>query len=231
MTAIVPAWTGSLTTRSASAETRAGHAQGHHRDAQLAQLAHGLGDLTTHQRTGQHEDVGARQVGHGAHGGGDLVLAHEGHGVDRDALATQVVAVALGDRAKRHLGHLGTAADDDDALAEDLAQRRPRAGRVHAGHGFGDLGRLDRAEVAQLDVEDARDLVLLALLGGRERVDGDHVRAGLAQAHQDLGRGRRRRWCAARWRSARCHRWGSRGRGYRSRGCRRGCSWRAPTMA
>ena len=134
MTAIVPAWTGSLTTRSASAETEPDHVERHDRDADLAQLAHGLGDLAAHDRARQHQDVGARQVRHGAHGGRDVLLAHERHGVHRDALAAQVVAVALGDGAERHLGDLGAAADDDDALAEDLAQGRPGARDLDAGH-------------------------------------------------------------------------------------------------
>ena len=94
---------------------------------------------------------------------------------------------SLSDTApERHLRDLGAAADDDDALAEDLAQGRPGPGDLDAGHRRGDAPRILRVEVAQLDVEDARDVLGLTLLRGRERVDRHDLGAGLAQPQQDL---------------------------------------------
>src|SRR6266550_4089144 len=68
-------------------------------------------------------NAGERQVGHGAHGGGDGFLADERNRVDADPLAPQVVPVGLADGAERDLGDLRAAADDDDPFAEDAAER------------------------------------------------------------------------------------------------------------
>ena len=69
--------------------------------------------------------MGPRQVRDRADRVGDLALADERDRVHGDPLAAQVVPVRLGHRAELHLRDLRPAADDDDALAEDLAQRRP----------------------------------------------------------------------------------------------------------
>ena len=105
---------------------RADHIQCDDGNAMLAQLPHGRGDLTTHDGTGQDQASSARQVGDGAHGSGDVVFADECDGVDADALAAQVVSVSLTHRTERYLGHLRTAANNDDSLAEDPVERVSR---------------------------------------------------------------------------------------------------------
>ena len=184
MTAMVPAWTGSLTTRSATEVT----------EPTMLSVMTGMpvawssrtacGDLATHDRPGEDQDVGAWQVRHGAHGGGDVLLAHERDGVHRDALAPEVVTVGLGDRAQAHLGDLRPAADDDHPLAEDLAQGRPRLGGRHA-RCIPDRGRGGLAvEVPELDVHDPVHARLAT--GRRERVDRHHVRARSPESEQQL---------------------------------------------
>ena len=104
---------------------RADHVQRDDRDADRAQLLGRDADVAAHDRAGEDEQPGARQVGDGPDGGRDVLLADERDGVDADPLAAQVVAVGLADRAERDLGDLRAAADDDDPLAED-ACRAPR---------------------------------------------------------------------------------------------------------
>ena len=132
MTAIVPAWTGSRDDEvrdvrhgPAMFSAMTGMPDG-------LDLLHGLGDLAAHDRAGQHKDVGPGQVRDRAHGVGDLLLADERDRVDADPLAAQVVAVRLGDGAQVHLRDLRPAADDDHALAEDLAEGLARLGLDHA---------------------------------------------------------------------------------------------------
>jgi hypothetical protein len=95
---------------------------------------------------------------HRPHGIGELLFAHERDGVDRDALAADVVAVGLGDGALRDHADLRAAADDDHALAVDGLKRRHRGHVQHARH------RLDVGEQAVM-VKGPRDLELD--LGGR----------------------------------------------------------------
>ena len=167
MTAIVPACTGSLTTRSATEVTDPTMLSVIDGDAGLLELAHRLGDVAAHDRPGEHEDVGARQVGDGSDGGGDVLLAHERDGVHGDALAPEVVAVGLGDRTQAHLGDLRPAADDDHPLAEDLAQGRPGLGGRHT-RGTPDRSRCRLAvEVPELHVHDPIDTRFATR--GRER--------------------------------------------------------------
>ena len=82
ITAIVPAWTGSDTTRSAAFGDRADHVQRDDRDADVAQLLGRLRDVAAHDRPGEDQQAGARQVGHRAHGGRDVLLADERDRVD-----------------------------------------------------------------------------------------------------------------------------------------------------
>ena len=96
-----------------------------------AQLAGGPGDVAAHDRAGEDEQPGARQVRDGPHGGGDVLLADERDRVDADPLAAEVVAVCLAHRAEGDLGDLGAAADDDDPLAEDAVERAGQVGRPH----------------------------------------------------------------------------------------------------
>ena len=119
MTAIVPAWTGSRHDEVHVLGDRADHVQRDDRDADRAQLVGGHADVAAHDRAGEDEQAGPRQVRDGADRRRDVRLADERDGVDRDALAAQVVAVGLAHGAERDLRDLGAAADDDDPLAED----------------------------------------------------------------------------------------------------------------
>ena len=121
MTAIVPAWTGSLTTRSTCSVIEPTMFRAMIGMPSRAQLLGRDADVAAHDRAGQDEQPGTRQVGDGPDRGRDVRLADERDRVDGDPLAAQVVAVRLADRAERDLGDLGAAADDDDPLAEDRA--------------------------------------------------------------------------------------------------------------
>ena len=79
-----------------------------------------VGDITAHQRAGEHQHLHARQSPGRAHRCGQLLLADQGNRVHGDALAADVVAIGLRDRPHRHLAHLRAAAHDDDALAVDV---------------------------------------------------------------------------------------------------------------
>ena len=122
ITAIVPAWTGSLTTRSTWSVIEPTMLSAMIGMPDGAQLVGGAADLAAHDRAREHEQPGARQVGDGPHGGRDRLLADERDRVDGDPLAAQVVAVRLGHGAERDLGDLRPAAHDDHALAEDLGE-------------------------------------------------------------------------------------------------------------
>src|SRR4029453_1296600 len=76
-------------------------------------------DVATHQRTSQHQCLGARQSCHGADRVRQLLLAHQRDGVDRDMLAADVVTIGFGYRADRYLTYLRAAAHDDDPLSID----------------------------------------------------------------------------------------------------------------
>jgi N-acetyl-gamma-glutamyl-phosphate reductase len=128
--------------------------------------------------------VGPRQVGHGPDGAGDRLLANERDGVDADPLPAQVVPVGLADRAQVDLRDLRPGADDDDPLAEDLAQRLARLGAGHAGQVAQHLGRLGAVQVACLEVEDTDD-VRLAACGG-EGVYRDDLATRLAETQDEL---------------------------------------------
>ena len=57
------------------------------------------------------------------HGRSQVLFADKRDRIHGDALAPDVVPICLADSPDRHLTHLGTAADDDDALAVDGHQR------------------------------------------------------------------------------------------------------------
>jgi len=93
ITAITPASTGSLTRgRRRRAPTR--HVGAQNEMPSSPDLAHSSADITAHQRPGEDERAGAVQPCHSANGSRQLVLAHERNRVNRDPLATDVVAVA-----------------------------------------------------------------------------------------------------------------------------------------
>ena len=79
--------------------------------------------VAAHERAGQDQHARAREPGDGPHGAGQRLLADQRNGVDRDALAADVVAIGLADGADGHLADLRAATHDDDALAVDLHQR------------------------------------------------------------------------------------------------------------
>ena len=123
ITAIVPAWTGSLTTRSTCSVIEPDHVERDDRDADRAQLVGRL-LMSPPMIDPARTSIRARwQVRDRPDGVGDVVLADERDRVDRDPLAAEVVAVGLRDRAQRDLGDLRAAADDDHPLAEHLGQR------------------------------------------------------------------------------------------------------------
>ena len=101
ITAITPAWTGSLTTRSAASGTLPAMFSEITSSPLRADLFDRRGDLAAHDRAGQHQQLDARQPRGGADRRGQLLLADQRNRVDRDALAADVVAVGLGDRAHR----------------------------------------------------------------------------------------------------------------------------------
>ena len=81
-----------------------------------------------------------------------FLLADQRNRVHRDTLATDVVAIGLGDRAHRHLAHLRAAAHHDDALAVDAGERRRLltvfdADRTQSAGGCSDRLDGDRAVV------------------------------------------------------------------------------------
>src|ERR671932_825224 len=102
ITAITPAWTGSVTTRSAWPGTDPG-----------------LWDGAPHQRPGQHHRHRPGQAGHRPDGVGQVGLADDGDGVDADLLAADVVPVGLADGPDGDLADLGAGPDHDDPLAPD----------------------------------------------------------------------------------------------------------------
>lgn len=105
-----------------------------HDDPGPLHWAHRVGDRPAHQGAGQHQDPGAGQSGDGDDRLGELRFSHQRDGVDRDALAADVVPIRLTDRAQRHLADLRTAAHDDDLLAVDRRQRRMRFDPAHDRH-------------------------------------------------------------------------------------------------
>ena len=119
MTAIVPAWTGSETTRSTCSVIEPTMLSEMIGMPTRPDLVGGRADVAAHDRAGEDQQPGPRQVGDGADRGRDLGLADERDRVDADPLAAEVVAVGLAHRSERDLGDLGAAADDDDPLAED----------------------------------------------------------------------------------------------------------------
>jgi hypothetical protein len=88
------------------------------------------------------ESAGSIQVGDGADGCGKVLLADQRDRVHADLLAAQVVAVRFADGAEDRLGDLGPAADDDEALAEDLVQGLGETAAPQVRHGVEDAGDL-----------------------------------------------------------------------------------------
>ena len=93
-----------------------------------------VGDLAAHDGPGQHQELDARQPDGGPHGGREFLLADQRNGVDRDALAADIVPVGFGNRAHGHEPNLGTATHDDDALAVDFAEGRQLVDAKHTWH-------------------------------------------------------------------------------------------------
>src|SRR5204863_258843 len=110
-----------------------GHVQGDHGDALFANLVHGWGNGTAHQCTCEYQHGRAGEAANGPDGGGELLFADEGNGVDGDALAANVVPVGLADRAQGYLADLGSAADDDDPLAVDPGEWIDPCGLAYRG--------------------------------------------------------------------------------------------------
>ena len=152
MTAIVPAWTGSETTRSTWSVIEPTMLSAMIGMPDGAQLVGRHADVAAHDRAGQDQEPSARQVGDGPDGRRDVLLADERDGVDADPLAAQVVPVGLADRAERDLGDLRAAADDDDPLAEHAIERPGQVDRADV------VDRLERRDEAVLG--DALDLEL-----------------------------------------------------------------------
>ena len=158
MTAIVPAWTGSETTRSTWSVIEPTMFSAMIGMPTGAQLLGRDADVAAHDRAGEHEEPGARQVGHGPDGRRDVLLADERDRVHADPLAAQVVAIRLAHRAERHLGHLRPAADDDDPLAEDAVERPRQVDGPDIRQGLEgvDEGRLLDALDLELDLGERR---------------------------------------------------------------------------
>ena len=151
---------------------RADHVERDDRDADRAQLLGRDADVAAHDRAGEDQQPGARQVRDRPDGGRDVRLADERDRVDADPLAAEVVAVGLAHRAQRDLGHLRAATDDDDPLAEDAARGRgsdgPR-GRPRVASSAADQRLLGDALDLELDLDERR--VAVDVADGGERPD------------------------------------------------------------
>ena len=123
ITAITPACTGSVTTRSACIWYAAGHIQADDQCALRSDFTHRRFDVAAHQRAGQNKRPHSGQAPNGADRVRQRFLPNQRYGVDRNVLASNVVAVGFRDRAHRNLAHLSAAAHDDDALAVDFLKR------------------------------------------------------------------------------------------------------------
>ena len=144
ITAITPACTGSVTTRSAASGTLPAMLR-LITSSPCARTSRTAASISPPMSdAGEHEGPGPRQAGHRPHRLRERLLAHEGDRVHRDVLAADVVAVGLGDGADRHLADLGPAAHDDDPLAVDALE------------GLDHLEREDRVERAQVGEEGVR---------------------------------------------------------------------------
>ena len=152
ITAIVPAWTGSDTTRSTCSVIEPTMFRAMIGMPTARSSSRGHADVAAHDRAGEDQQSGARQVGDGPDGGGDVLLADERDRVDADPLAAQVVAVGLADRAQRDLGDLCAAADDDHPLAEDAVQRARQVDAADVGQP-GERRRRSAVLVEPLDLE------------------------------------------------------------------------------
>ncbi len=115
ITAITPASTGSLTTTSAASGTEP--AMFVHRTMIPASLISRTAVLMSPPISAP------ASTSDRPHRLGQLLLPHQRNRVDRDALASDVVPVRLGDRALRHHPYLRAAADDDHPLAVDALKR------------------------------------------------------------------------------------------------------------
>ena len=124
MTAITPACSGSVTTRSAASGTLPAMFKlitmtpWRFSSATASVIAPPISAPARTSTRARGSRATAR------HGVGQRLLADERNRVDGDALAPDVVAVRLADRADRHLSHLRAPANDDHALAVDGHQRR-----------------------------------------------------------------------------------------------------------
>ena len=194
---------------------RADHVQGDDRDADGPELVGRVADVAAHDRAGEDEQPGPRQVGDGADRGRDVRLADERDRVDADPLAAEVVAVGLADGAERDLGDLRAAADDDDPLAEDRSEARVR--RIAWTSGTPSRASTSSSSVSALDLD-----LDLDGAGSPSRAAGPSRRSGSGPPAGDRDTLRRSR------RSPRAGRRGRRGAAAAARGRRgRGASWRS----
>ena len=190
MTAIVPAWTGSDTTRSTWSTIEPAMLSAMIGMPWARSSSAATDDVAAHDRAGEHEHPGTRQVDDRSDRVGDRLLADERDRVDRDALAAQVVPVGLGHGAQRHLRDLRAAADDDHPLAEDPVHRPRPVDRLDAGQPVDSrdervlvealdlhlrLGDLRRGAAVRLRHAPDRRQQADATAGGRDRTgDGRH---------------------------------------------------------
>ncbi len=122
ITAMVPAWTGSVTTRSATSVTDPTMFSDITGYPDRLQLPHGPGYVAAHDGAGKQEGSRAVEVRDGPNRGRQIGLADEWDRVHADLLAPEVVAIRFAHGSEDRLGNLRAAAHDDEPLAEDLVQ-------------------------------------------------------------------------------------------------------------
>ena len=158
ITAMTPAWTGSVTTRSAASGTVPAMFSEITNNPLPRTSSTAVAISPAHQRTGEHEQPDARKPDDRPDGRGERLLADEGNRVHRDVLAADVVAVGLGNGAERHLADLRAAPHDDDALAVHAREGRRLLGPLDAGDRADVLEQLPQVRLTDVELEvDLRD--------------------------------------------------------------------------
>ena len=150
---------------------RADHVERDDRDPDGPQFVGRHADVAAHDRAGEDEQPGARQVGDGADRGRDVLLADERDRVDADPLAAQVVAVGLADRPERDLGDLGAAADHDDPLAEDAVEGPRQVDGPHVVEAVEGLDQRRLGDALDLEFDLGERRVAFDPANRRERPD------------------------------------------------------------
>src|SRR4029450_3729392 len=153
---ITPAWTGSVTTRSAWSGTEPAILRETTRMPRALTSSTAWVTSPTLREPGHAPPPPPGQPGHPPHGVGQVGLADDRDGVDADLLAPDVVPVGLADGPDGDLPALGPGPDDDDPLAPYL---------VHGGQALERLDHVDLQErrhqpfrvldAVQLPVDDA----------------------------------------------------------------------------